>query len=61
MQTQIPLRLSWAWTIWKAHGQTMPNKLILDIRKQEKEYRLTYTAFSRATDVANIGIANLLT
>ena len=59
--TQIPLRLSWAWTIWKAQGQTMPDKLILDIGEQEKEHRLTCTAFSRATGVANIGITNPLT
>jgi len=60
-RTQIPLRLSWAWTIWKAQGQTIPDKLVLDIGEQEKEHGLTYTAFSRATDVANIGIANPLT
>ena len=58
---QIPLRLSWAWTIWKAQGQTIPDKLVLDIGEQEKEHGLTYTAFSRATDVANIGITNPLT
>jgi ATP-dependent exoDNAse (exonuclease V) alpha subunit len=43
--------LAWAWTFWKAQGQTFRNKIIM-----EKENGLTYTGFSRATKLSNIGI-----
>jgi ATP-dependent exoDNAse (exonuclease V) alpha subunit len=52
----LPLRLAWAWTFWKAQGQTFQNKIIMNLSNKEKENRLTYTGFSRATKLSNIGI-----
>jgi ATP-dependent DNA helicase PIF1 len=60
-RTMLPIRLSWAWTIWKAQGQTMPGKIVLNLGKNEKEHGLTYVAFSRATKLRNIGIEGGLT
>ena len=57
----FPLRLAWAWTIWKAQGQTMRGKIVMDLGKNEREHRLTYTAFSCATRFADIGIIGGLT
>jgi ATP-dependent DNA helicase PIF1 len=58
---QLPLRLAWAWTAWKAQGQTIPGKLVADLGKTEKEHGLTYTVFSRVTNFLNIGIIGGLT
>ena len=55
-RTMLPLKLSWAWTIWKAQGQTIKGKLVLDLSDKEKECGLTYVAFSRATRLRDIGI-----
>jgi hypothetical protein len=55
-RTMLPLRLSWAWTIWKAQGQTIKGKLVVSLGPKEKEHGLTYVAFSRATKFSNIGI-----
>ena len=55
-RTMIPLRLCWAWTMWKAQGQTIRNKLCLNLTKKEREHGLTYVAFSRATKFLDIGI-----
>ena len=46
-RTMLPIRLCYAWTIWKAQGQTLPGKVVLDLGKREVEHGLTYTAFSR--------------
>ena len=59
-RTQIP-QLIWAWTIWKAKGQTMPGLLVLDLGDSEKEHGLAYTAIYRATKTTNIGIINPFT
>ena len=55
-RTMIPLRLSYAWTIWKAQGQTIKTKVVVVIGNTEREHRLTYTAFSRVTRASDIGI-----
>jgi hypothetical protein len=55
-RTMLPLRLAWAWTFWKAQGQTFRNKIIMNLSNKEKENGLTYTGFSRATKLSNIGI-----
>ena len=52
----IPMRLSWAMTIWKSQGQTIKTKIVLHLGKDEKEHGLTYTAFSRATRFSDVGI-----
>ena len=51
-----PLRLAWAWTIWKAQGQTIRTKIVLVLGKLERECGLSYVAFSRATKLTDIGI-----
>ena len=57
----FPLRLSWAWTIWKAQGQTIKGKMVMDLSKYEKECGLTYVAFSRVTRLKDVGIIGGLT
>ena len=56
MAVMIPLRMSYAWTIWKAQGQTITNKVVVSLGDTEKEHGLTYTAFSRVTKSCDIGI-----
>ena len=53
----LPLKLSFAWTMWRVQGQTIRSKVVLHLGKTEKEHGLTYTGFSRATKFQNIGIA----
>ena len=60
-RTMLPLRLAWAWTVWKAQGQTITGKLVADLGKCEKEHGLTYTVFTRVTRFKNLGIINGLT
>ena len=55
---QVPLRLAWAWTIWKAQGQTYNKPVVIHLRKDEKSQGLSYTAFSRATRLSLIGVAS---
>ena len=52
----IPLRLSYAWTIWKAQGQTIKTKVVIVLGNTEREHGLTYTAFSRVERASDIGI-----
>ena len=52
----LPLKLCWAWTIWKAQGQTIKGKVVADISSKEREHGLTYTAFSRVTVFSNFGL-----
>ena len=60
-RTMLPLRLAWAWTIWKAQGQTILGKVISELGPSEKEHGLTYTAFSRVKALCNFGIIGGLT
>ena len=55
-RTMIPLRLSYAWTIWKAQGQTIKTKVVIVLGNTEREHGLTYTAFSRVERASDIGI-----
>ena len=55
-RTMLPLRLSWALSIWKAQGQTIKSKIVLHLGTKEKEHGLTYTAFSRSTKFSDIGL-----
>jgi ATP-dependent exoDNAse (exonuclease V) alpha subunit len=55
-RTMLPIRLCYAWTIWKAQGQTLKCKVVVNLGKTEKEHGLTYTAFSRVTKASDIGI-----
>ena len=55
-RTMLPLRLAWAWTIWKAQGQTILGKVVCELGNREAEAGLTYTAFSRVRALANFGI-----
>ena len=55
-RTMFPLRLCYAWTIWKAQGQTIQSKVVVSLGKTEKEHGLSYTAFSRVTKPSDIGL-----
>ena len=46
LQTMFPFCLCYAWTIWKAQGQTIQNKVVVSLGDKEKEHGLSYTAFS---------------
>jgi hypothetical protein len=54
----LPLRLYYAWTIWKAQGQTIHTKVVASLGVTEKEHGLTYTVFSRVRKASDIGIIN---
>ena len=60
-RSMLPLKLSWAWTIHKSQGQTMKNKVIIDLGKDETTLGLAYVAFLRATKLSNIGIVGGVT
>ena len=57
----LPLTTAWAFTIWKAQGQTFLEQVVLDLGKDEKEHGLAYVAFSRVIRFANIGLRNGIT
>ena len=52
----MPLRLAWAWTIWKAQGQTLRGKVVIKLGSKEREHGLSYVAFSRARVLKNVGV-----
>ena len=54
--TMLPLKLCWAWTIWKAQGQTMKGKVVADISPKEREHGLAYIDFPRVTKFATFGL-----
>ena len=60
-RTMFPLRLCYAWTIWKAQGQTLYGKVVVSLGEREREHGLTYTAFSRVKKMSNLGILGGLT
>jgi ATP-dependent exoDNAse (exonuclease V) alpha subunit len=55
-RTQLPLGLAWAWTIWKAQGQTYREKVVIDLADKEPDHGVTYVALSRSSKFENIGI-----
>ena len=57
----FPIRLCYAWTIWKAQGQTLTNKVVLSLGDIEREHGLTYTAFSRVKRFSDLGLKGGLT
>ena len=59
-RTMLPLKLAWAWTIWKAQGLTIKHKVVLEISNKEPDHGLTYVAFSRATCLEDIGLKHAL-
>jgi hypothetical protein len=60
-RTMLPLRLAWAWTVWKTQGQTLQDKVVCELGTREPEAGITYTAFSRVTKLVNFGIIGGLT
>ena len=60
-RTMIPLKLSWAMTIWKAQGQTIDDQVVLKLGKTEREVGLAHTAFSRACRLSDVGLIDGLT
>ena len=60
-RTMLPFDVSYAWTVWKAQGQTIYGKIIIDLGKNEKEHGLTYVAFSRVRKLEDIGIVGSFT
>jgi hypothetical protein len=57
-RTAIPLRLAFAWTVWKAQGQTFHGKVLADLGAKERAHGLIYTALSRVTKLEHLGIQN---
>ena len=55
-RTMLPIRLAWAWTIWKAQGQTYKGKIIIKLGSTERTHGLTYVAFSRSQRLSDIAI-----
>jgi ATP-dependent exoDNAse (exonuclease V) alpha subunit len=55
-RTMIPLKLAYAWTVWKSQGQTYRGKVVFRIPSKEPEHGITYVAFSRVTKLENLGI-----
>ena len=49
---QLPLRLTWAWTIHKNQGLTLP-KASIDIGKTKKSPGMTYVAVSRVQNLSS--------
>jgi len=45
-----------SWTVWKAQGMTISNKVVVSLTDREKEHGLTYVALSRVTKFSNLGI-----
>ena len=52
----IPLKLAWAWTIWKVQGQTVDGKVVVNLGRKEAEHGVSYVAFSRVRRFQDIGI-----
>lgn len=52
----LPIRLCYAWTVWKVQGQTLKGKVVACLGKKEIEHGLTYTVFSRVRKASNLGI-----
>jgi len=55
-RSMLPLKLSWAWTIHKAQGQTIPGLIVLQLGSDEMTVGLSYVGFSRCVTFSSIGI-----
>ena len=55
-RVMLPIRLCYAWTIWKVQGQTLKSKVVASLGKKEADHGLTYTVFSRVTKASDLGI-----
>ena len=55
-RTMVPLKLAWAWTIWKVQGQTVDGKVVVSLGRKEVEHGLSYVVFSRVRRFQDIGI-----
>jgi ATP-dependent DNA helicase PIF1 len=53
-RTMFPLRLCYAWTIWKVQGQSIRGPVVIDIGDAELSDGLTYTAITRCTNPKNL-------
>ena len=59
MRTMLPLKLCWAWTVWKVQGMTIRTKVVVCLMDKEREYEQTYIALSRVTKFSNLGIKDM--
>jgi hypothetical protein len=55
-QTMIPLKMAWAWIVWKVQGQTVDAKVVVNLGREEVEHGLSYVAFSCVRQFQDIGI-----
>ena len=60
-RTMLPLRLCYAWTVWKSQGQTFRCKVVVNLTSKEAKHGLTYVACSRVQRLSDIGILGGLT
>ena len=45
-RTMLPLKCCWAWTYWKAQGQTITSKVVYKPGNLESEHGISYVLFS---------------
>ena len=50
----LPLRLCWAWKIWKDRGQTIQGKVIIHLGRGEKDHCLSYVVMYHVTHFYDI-------
>ena len=55
-RTMLPLKLCWAWAIWKAQDMTILAKVVASLADREREDNLPRVALSRVTKSTNLGI-----
>lgn len=48
VRTILPIKLCWAWTIWKAQGMAIKGKIVVTLTKSEKEHGLTHVTLTLA-------------
>lgn len=56
-RTQLPLKLTWGYTGWKAQGSTFRNPIGVILGNKERCDGLTYTNISRCTNIENLCIS----
>ena len=60
-RTMLPIKLCWAWTVWKVQGMTIPDKAVVRLTDYEPEHGYSYVAFSRLTRLTDIGLEDGIT